>query len=123
MPGHRDWLKKAHGEGKAARMLIQDNEILDIAAFHTHQCAEKALKGYLVFKRKQIPKTHNLEDLIAESIKLDQAFVGLLHDAIILDPYVLTTRYPNDYFSIDEEEVQKAIEHAERIFNFVKTYI
>lgn len=123
MPGHKDWLKKAYGELKAARILTQDKDILDIAAFHTHQCAEKALKGYLMFKHIQIPKTHNLEELLMQCFNLNQTFSELLHDIIMIDPYVINTRYPDDRFSIDEEEVLKAIAHAERIFKFVEAHV
>jgi len=122
MPGHKDWLKKSYGELKAAKLLIQDKEILDIAAFHTHQCAEKALKGYLMFKHMQIPKTHSLEELLMICFKANQAFIELLHDVIMIDPYVINTRYPDDHFSIGEKEILKAIDHAERIFKFVEAH-
>ena len=99
MPGHRDWLNKAQGELKAAGILVHEHDILDIVAFHTHQCAEKALKGYLMFKQKTIPKTHILEDLLEVCFSVDQSFDVLLRNAIVLDPYATNTRYPNDGFS------------------------
>ena len=120
MPGHKDWLRKAYGELKAAKLLKQDNEIFDIAAFHTHQCAEKILKGYLIFKRNSIPKTHDLKELLYACIKIDPIFIEFLHDALALNPYVTNTRYPNDFFFIDEEGIQNAIQHAEQIFNSVR---
>ena len=123
MPGHKDWLQKSSGELRAARLLINDDVILDIAAFHAHQCAEKALKGYLMFQRKSIPKTHNLEEILENCATLNQEFLNFLHDAIILDPYAINTRYPDDRFKIDKFEVQKAIEHADRIFKFVQNQI
>ena len=123
MPRHKDQLKKAYGELKAARILTTNNDILDIAAFHTHQCAEKSLKGYLIFQRSSIPKTHDLEELLQACFKFDQGFTEFLHDTLVLNPYATNTRYPNDQFSIDEEGMQKAMQHAERVFNYVINFM
>lgn len=120
MPGHKDWLKKALGDLKAAKLLFQDKDLLDIAAFHTHQCAEKSFKGYLMYKHIKIPKTHGLEELLTICIKECSYFTELLNDVIALDPYVISTRYPADNFAINEAEVLTAIQYAENIFNFIQ---
>ncbi|WP_295436736.1 HEPN domain-containing protein [uncultured Thiodictyon sp.] len=44
----RQWLHKAHHDLRSARRLYTDTPpLLDTAAYHCHQAAEKALKGYL----------------------------------------------------------------------------
>jgi hypothetical protein len=40
-----------------------------------------------------------------------------------LAPYATYTRYPDDRFDIDREEVVKAIKSAEKILKFVKAKI
>ena len=64
MPGVKDWLKKASSDLKASKKLSDDDETLDCSVFHTHQCAEKALKAFIVFIQQAIPKTHDLRIFI-----------------------------------------------------------
>jgi len=123
MPGLKDWLAKASGDLKAAKILSCDTDLLDIAAYLTQQCAEKALKAYLVFCHQVIPKTHNLKFLVEQCSKRDSAFQQLLNDALTLDPYGSYSRYPDDRFSINQEEIKEAIDKATKILSFVNKKI
>jgi len=59
------WLYKAKNDLKSALKLLDgDDPIMDTAIYHTQQCAEKALKGYLAFKKKPLKKTHDIELLV-----------------------------------------------------------
>lgn len=58
-----------------------------------------------------------------DCIKYDSTFDRLREDAELLAPYATYTRYPDDRFNIDREEVVKAIACAEKILKFVKTKI
>lgn len=64
MHEHEFWLGKAASDLKSARMLSADDDTADNALYHTQQCAEKAIKGYLVFRNQPVLKTHDLEILI-----------------------------------------------------------
>lgn len=119
MPGHKDWIIKARGDLKAAQKLVagdsdSDNEILGIAAYHSHQCVEKALKSFLVYYHQKIPKTHDLDGLLEECKKYDQHLKVLERHIDFLNPYEMRTRYPDDQFSIDQSEVLEAIVLAEQ---------
>lgn len=49
------WLKKARTDIRTAKKLFREDErILDTSVYHTQQCAEKALKGFLAFKKQPI---------------------------------------------------------------------
>ena len=121
MPGVKDWIAKALSDLKSARKLAKDDdETLDQTAYFTQQSAEKALKTYLVFKRFPVPRTHDLEKLLMYCIKLDSTFEGLRTEAELLSPYATYTRYPDDRFNIDRNEVVEAIRCAEKILKFVK---
>jgi len=124
MPGHKDWLKKAMGDLSSARKLTKDDdETLDNAAYCTQQCAEKALKAYLVYRQQSIPKTHDLEKLLDLCMKHDNTLKSLLESAIDLNPYGVYSRYPDDRFFIDREEVVRAIEKAQKILRLVESRI
>ncbi len=123
MPGVRDWLKKASSDLKAAKLLLQDDDVLDVAVYLSHQCAEKALKTYLVFCQSGLLKTHDLQKLIGVCAKQDSLFLKLSIEAIILNPYGMYSRYPDDRFSIDKEDATEAVKCAEKVLKFVKTKI
>jgi HEPN domain-containing protein len=123
MFNHEAWLKKALSDLTSAKMLASNEETLDTAAYHTQQCAEKALKAYLVFKKQSVPRTHDLEKLLELCSRHDASFKTLLSHATDLLPYAVYSRYPDDYFYIDQEEVLMAIKKADEFFKFVKKRI
>lgn len=124
MLGHDAWLEKALSDLRSAKKLSKDDdETLDTAAYHTQQCAEKSLKAYLSFKKQAIPRTHDLEKLLELCVHHDVSFKLLLSDALDLLPYATYTRYPDDRFCIDREEVAESIKKASSLFNFVKSKI
>lgn len=123
MHEHEFWLGKAASDLKSAKMLSTNDETADNAIYHTQQCAEKALKGYLVFKKQPILKTHDLEILLKLCISFDVDFFGLKAESTFLKPYGVLFRYPDSRFFPGLQEVLEAIKKAERVFNFVKDKI
>ena len=71
MPKHSLWIRKSSSDLRAAKVLLKEN-ILDAAIYHTQQCAEKALKGYLSCTNKKILKTHDLVVLVEYCIDQDK---------------------------------------------------
>jgi HEPN domain-containing protein len=124
MPGYNDWLEKAASDLRSAQKLTKDgDDTLDTAVYHTQQCAEKALKAYLVFKNQPIPRTHDLQKILELCAQLDFSFKILLNDALDLLPFATYSRYPDDRFFIEREEAIEAIEKARIIFDFVKSKV
>jgi len=127
---HDAWILKAENNLRLAEIAIrQDDPITDGAIYHTQQCAEKALKGFLAFKRSEIRKTHNLAELVVQCAVFDPVFDSLMLDADDLTPKATEFRYPDDFIEIDDksqlfpavEEVETAIAKAKRILDFVKS--
>ena len=127
---HDAWLLKAENDLRIAELAIrQDDPITDGAIYHTQQCAEKALKGFLAFKRSEIKKTHNLAELVMQCATFDSDFESLLLDADELTPKATEYRYPDDFIDIEDrsqlfpdvEEVESAIVKAKRILDFVQS--
>jgi len=97
--------------------------LYDTAIFHTQQCAEKALKGYLAFKNLSIQKTHDivlLKNLCAET---DASFSELLDAVVFLNTRDIQFRYPSEEMDPTHEEITQAIVFAENIFLFIKALI
>ena len=118
------WLYKAKNDLKSAfKLLDGDDPIMDTAIYHTQQCAEKALKGYLAFKRHPIKKTHDIELLVEICASIDSEFEKLYDYSENLTPYATAFRYPDIYLEPDYDEVYESIDMAREILEFVEEKI
>jgi len=116
------WIYKANNDLKSALKLLEgDDPIMDTAIYHTQQCAEKALKGYLAFKREPLKKTHDIELLVEICCALDSEFEKLYEYSENLTPYATAFRYPDIYLEPDYDEVHEAIGMAREILKFVES--
>ena len=60
------WLRKAAADLAAATLLLGSDRIdPELAGYHAHQAAEKALKAILVQRGADVPRTHDLARLHA----------------------------------------------------------
>ena len=107
--------------------LIAGNHILtmtepptDTVCFHSQQAAEKYLKGFLAFHGREIPKIHDIEELISICIEIDPEFSRLFDVASELSGYAVEIRYPLEVdYEITAEEALSAIQNANKIRDFV----
>lgn len=64
-PKHKIWLAYAEDDLKVAKVIIQSTNTSVIAVlFHAQQCAEKALKAYLVYHTITFRRSHDLAELV-----------------------------------------------------------
>ena len=118
MRAHEHWHMIALEDLDSAKHLLLRSFMTTL--FHIQQCAEKALKSYLVLKKGSIKKTHDLVMLVNICMETDQSFEELRPLAIELNPYETLGRYPDSSFKkLSQEKMQKLIERSESIFNFV----
>ena len=88
--------------------------------FHVQQCAEKALKAYIVLNKGSVKRTHDLIQLIEICMEVDRNFEALRPLATELNPYETAGRYPDNSFKKpSQERIQDLINQSEFIFNFV----
>jgi len=121
MKPYESWLIKAYHDLISAKKLSQNEEpVLDTAIYHTQQCAEKALKGYLSYKQQPQQKSHNLRLLVELCQAIDETFAEILDEAEELSPFATAYRYPDMIMEPDAQEVAVATKQAEKIFDFVR---
>ncbi len=116
------WMTKARNDLRNATLVEEsENGPLDTGVYHCEQAAEKAIKGFLAFKKQPLKKTHDLEDLVADAVSLDQAFEIVSRDATFVMPYATQFRYPSDDETIEPSrtEFDEALAAARRIYDFV----
>jgi HEPN domain-containing protein len=69
----RGWFVKAANDLRAAETLrTSQPALLAESVFHCQQAAEKALKGFLTWNNSVFRKTHNLEEIGEQCLRLDQ---------------------------------------------------
>ena len=89
-----DWFAKAQQDVRTVEILLREQDVPDVAAFHLQQAVEKYLKGFLLSRGWKLQRTHNLEVLLNEAIHFDpglERFRDLAEEAT--DFYTLE-RYP-----------------------------
>lgn len=116
----RQWLFKARHDLRSAKRLFTDEPpILDTAAYHCQQAAEKALKAFLVLHDVQFSKIHLLSPLVEQCIDVDPAFVSLREAAEALTPFATVFRYPGDVLEPEPSDVEEGMALAEMVVEFV----
>ena len=117
----RQWLFKARHDLRSARRLFSDEPpILDTAAYHCQQAAEKALKAFLVLHEVQFSKIHLLLPLVEQCIDVDPDFAQLREAAETLTPFATVFRYPGDVLEPEPSDVLEGMVFAERVVEFVQ---
>jgi len=114
-----EWLKYSQNDLISAKHLYEDlhPKQTEIACYLSQQCAEKALKGYIIYKDTEPPKTHNLVELCQICANYDNSFEELLDACADLTPYGVAVRYPNE-LAVDDVITKLAIGKAQSIYDF-----
>jgi len=61
-----EWINKAEQDYQTATTMARKRSkpVPDVVGFHSQQCIEKYLKAFLVSKKVDFPKTHDLMELL-----------------------------------------------------------
>lgn len=120
----RQWLFKARHDLRSARRLFTDEPpILDTAAYHCQQAAEKALKAFLVLHDIQFSKIHLLLPLVEQCVDLDPTFAELREAAETLTPFATAFRYPGDVLEPEPSDVVEGMRLAEMVLEFIQARV
>ena len=114
-----EWLRYANNDLIVAKHCFEDlyPKQTEIASYHCQQCAEKALKAYLSYKKIEFEKTHDLKLLNKLCQDNDSSFAQIMIQCSHLNPYSVAVRYPNE-LSPDENMVKIAIVNAQDVYDF-----
>jgi len=123
---HQSWVRKAESDLLAADNNLASERIpFDAVCFHCQQGAEKYLKGLLAYFKGEVLRIHDLLALL-ESIKqlVTTGVPDAIRDAcIILNPYAIEVRYPDDDWSPTADDAQEARTAVESIRTWVKSLV
>src|SRR5574339_749024 len=103
-PATTEWVSKAEGDfltaGRELRARKSPN--YDAVCFHAQQCAEKYLKAVLQENERNIPKIHNLIELMLLCEEIDSSFEMLRADLVIMERFSVLTRYPGESAEMED---------------------
>lgn len=118
----KQWFKYAATDLKMAKNSLNfSTEFKAISAFHSQQCAEKAIKGYLAHHKVRFPKTHNINDLIDLVIDIDPILAKKVRKSRILTDYAVVYRYPDaERKPLTVAKAKSAIKLAEMVLEACK---
>ncbi len=118
----RGWLEKGDHDLEAAKMLLKSSRSLtDIICYHCHQAVEKYLKGFLVYQKREFPKSHDLDYLLGLCVKEELAFSKIQKEIQSLSQYDSNIRYPEEDANYSLEEATLACTTTENILKFINT--
>ena len=86
------------------------------------QSVEKDLKGYLFLNQAEFPKTHDLSELLAMCIDINQDFAKFAKQCTYLTKFAVMPKYPNE-LQITEDDAKTAICFAEEIKEFCQKLV
>ncbi len=114
----REWVDKAENDYRTALIVLEQIEepITDTACFHSQQCAEKYLKGFLTEHQVEFPRQHQLMPLLELCTQLDVEFQTLLTDLRTLEGYAVAVRYPGATVTLNMAKDALAVATTVRSF-------
>jgi len=112
----RGWLLRASEDLRAGRHdLTASPPLLNDVAFHAQQCAEKAMKAYLVHREQPFRKTHNLTELGGAVARLEPSLAELMRSASLMTEFAWRFRYPGELATVSQEDALRALDTAESV--------
>jgi HEPN domain-containing protein len=119
-----DWLYYAAIDLRAAKLLLSDERCYNMVAFHCQQAFEKAVKGYLLYRRHHLYDGHNLPWLCKQAMQEDEHFRDRLPLASLVNHYYIEARYPADFLlQLDEESASELIVSVNDMLTFVNSLV
>lgn len=110
----KEWVAKAEGDFVVANELRRvQPPVYDARCFHCQQAAEKYLKAILVELGAVVPRTHNLDDLLALLLPHYPTLRAFRRGLIFLTDFAVETRYPGE--NATKRQAEAAVRWATRL--------
>ena len=120
---YKEWVNYSEKDFIAAQFLMTaTNPPIEIICYHCQQSAEKLFKAFLI-KNDIIPsRTHDLNLLVNECVKIENTISILKKECNRLNDFGVNTRYPNN-MDLELEDAKIALKDAEKIKEYILSKI
>ena len=122
----QEWLKRAKSNlnrSKESDHLELREIVIEDLLFDAQQSAEKSFKAVLINYDIKFPMTHDLAKLITLLQNNNVNFPEEILEAAELTTYAVITRYPGNIRKIEKEDLNWAVDIAEKVYNWAKNII
>lgn len=115
------WLTKAKDDLEWTQANIRES-VWYGACFTAQQAAEKALKAYLLYQDKKVPKIHDLGVLLELCLESDSQFMQLKQGCAALKTYYAPARYPDiaEFVTFSKPQALEAEKLAREVIELVE---
>ena len=121
-----EWLKAAEQDLLAITVMLTNENLTPVVAFHAQQCIEKSFKAILELREKKVVKLHSLvrlSELVSEDLMIDDYTVLLQ-----LNELYIESRYPAEmgllpFGKPTLRESESFYEYAQSIYETISTII
>ncbi len=112
----RSWLSRAAQDPRAAaHEFTAEPPLLADIVFHAQQAVEKCFKGFLTWHSSPFRKTHLLEEIGEQCLKIAPELRPIVDRAVPLTKYAWKFRYPGDEEEPSREEAESALAIAHEV--------
>ena len=118
-PLTQEWIQRGEADYVTVQQLLStaNPRLHNIICFHAQQCIEKYLKAWLQEANMPVPRTHNLEELLALIVPTLSDWSDWQPDFKIITKYAVEPRYPGDPVTVED------IQHASSICDEVRQVV
>jgi HEPN domain-containing protein len=119
-----DWIILAEKDIKTASLIINEEYLTNIVAFHCQQAIEKYFKAYILEHDKPLLKIHDLPKLYGiikqiKNLEIDEDLLSIINETYVEDRYpgelgLLSDGMPSD------EQANNFLEFAKHIEEKIK---
>jgi HEPN domain-containing protein len=115
-----EWIDKADGDFIAAgrELRARKQPVYHVVCFLTQQCVEKYLKAFLEQSGRQIPRTHDLVELLELCKELDPSLEMIRADLEALGRFSVRVRYPGTI--VDKDDAKSAYKSANAVRQIIR---
>lgn len=119
-PETEEWVEKAEGDWATLTRehRVTENPNYDAICFHTQQCVEKYMKGFLLDAGISFRKTHDLLNLLNDVSEIEPTWTEWEESLSELTVFAVAYRYPG--FSSTKEQADKSVENCRLIRNTIR---
>jgi HEPN domain-containing protein len=110
-----EWIDKAEGDFIAAgrELRARKQPVYHVVCFLTQQCVEKYLKALLEQNSRQIPRIHDLVELLELCKEIDPGLEIVRADLEALGRFSVRVRYPGTI--VDKDDAKSAYQSAKTV--------
>ena len=118
------WLKRARSDLQLGKVALETSGVVpEDASFHAQQCAEKALKALLIYRKISFPRTHAIEVLLGLLKEIREPIPDNVDEAFFLTEYAVQARYPGEWEPVTKQEALHALDQAALVLTWVEPRI